>query len=105
MNDESEDNCDIADGHDVVRTKRRPPPSGVAALCTSFIISERGLMVRTVYRSLCWRMFNELVSWFHCCLFVTNNARQQTFLVVSTSFWFCCSFLDDFWREDDSGIS
>ena len=49
MNDESEDNCDIADGHDIVRTKRRPPPSGVAALCTSFIISESGLMVRTVY--------------------------------------------------------
>ena len=46
MNEESEDNCDIADGHDVVRTKRRPP-SGVAALCTSLIISERGLI--TVY--------------------------------------------------------
>jgi len=44
MNDESEDNCDIADGHDVVRTKRRPPPSGVAALCTLCIISESGLI-------------------------------------------------------------
>jgi hypothetical protein len=45
--DESEDNCDIADGHDVARTKRRPPP-GVAAFCTLLIISERGLII-TVY--------------------------------------------------------
>ena len=73
---ESEDNtCDIADGHDVVRTKRRPPPSGVAALCTLFIISERGLITVYLFTTITRQRFVCVVlavalteeKWFYCC--------------------------------------